>query len=650
MKKVLFIVIICLSFSLVLADWSDNPSEPNLIAGFASEQVLPKVAITRNGNTYISRFDNNDGGYNLYLNLLNYDGNSLWANPDGLLISNHPQATSLTEYAMTTDDEGNAIIVFQDIRNSEVHNIVAYKISQEGEFLWGADGIMISNDTSTEVSNLSPTVFCASDNSIYMTWQNIATTTSIVINRLNSSGQKLWGEDGIILSYTEGNCTWPQIIQSDNNNILLKYYQDSGPFWAPNRHIFVRKLTPEGTLLWESTITNAGGITAWEQLIPFVSDGIGGAVLSWYEDREQDMDNDIYCQHITSEGNITMVENGVLAIIDPYNQQYYPTLSIDEANRHIYIFSSISDANQDNYGLAGQLLDYTGNRLWGNTGQIIINIGPTTVTTIDAYYTNSGAVCVYEIDESIYASAWLSDGTMSWNQDTIICSSNDLKYHYDLATHPDQWSVLTWEQGYNNMDIYAMRFNSDGSLGTKYPAPVNLNATLNFPDIIYLSWSAPSLYLIPDSYYIYINNEFSQQVSGDTLSYEYSGFPDGYYSFYVIARYGEHYSEPSETVNIQIVSNDDNLVPTNKSSFSLYPNPFRDELILQWGIPKNETYAKIIIYNLKGQKIKEWELNPAAGNYNLRLSEELNVFSSGIYFIRLETSSEVRVIKSLCIK
>ena len=113
MKKVLFIVIICLSFSLVLADWSDNPSEPNLIAGFASEQVLPKVAITRNGNTYISRFDNNDGGYNLYLNLLNYDGNSLWANPDGLLISNHPQATSLTEYAMTTDDEGNAIIAFR---------------------------------------------------------------------------------------------------------------------------------------------------------------------------------------------------------------------------------------------------------------------------------------------------------------------------------------------------------------------------------------------------------------------------------------------------------------------------------------------------------------------------------------------------------
>lgn len=98
------------------------------------------------------------------------------------------------------------------------------------------------------------------------------------------------------------------------------------------------------------------------------------------------------------------------------------------------------------------------------------------------------------------------------------------------------------------------------------------------------------------------------------------------------------------------MSNDDNLAPTNKSSFSLYPNPFRDEIILQWNNPKNETYAKINIYNLKGQKMKEWQLNPAAGNYNLRFSEELNVYPNGIYFICLETSSEVRVIKSLCIK
>ncbi len=367
MKHLCLLVLACLVWTTVCAQWSVDPQSPNLIAGYPGDQSMPKVAITTSGNTYICRFDNSSGGYKVYLNLLSREGNALWTDPNGLLVSEHAQMSWLTEYDLTVDNDGNAVIVFQDIRNAGANNVVAYKISPQGTFLWGPDGIALSSDTDTEISNMSPVVFNSADNSTYAAWQRMGTTTSTTIQRLNSAGQKLWGENGLTVSSINSRITWPQIIQSDGDNILLKYYSDTGPVYAPTRHLYVAKYTPEGQQLWNTVMTDAGGMTAWQQLIPFESDGSGGAVLAWYEDRDSNMDNDIYAQRVTSAGSITMPEDGALVSVDPANQQYYPEVAVDTSNQEIFVFFRVTDANQSSWGLARQKLNFNGNRLWGET-------------------------------------------------------------------------------------------------------------------------------------------------------------------------------------------------------------------------------------------------------------------------------------------
>ncbi len=84
------------------------------------------------------------------------------------------------------------------------------------------------------------------------------------------------------------------------------------------------------------------------------------------------------------------------------------------------------------------------------------------------------------------------------------------------------------------------------------------------------------------------------------------------------------------------LSASDNILNIQKPHLSNYPNPFNPQTTISFNLPKNVNSAKIVIYNLKGQKIKSFALSPNSksivwdGTDNLGKS-----VSSGIYFYRL---------------
>ncbi len=649
MKHLCLIALACLTWTGIFALWSVDPQNPNLIAGLPAEQVMPKVAIGDNGNTYICRFDNYGGGYKVYLNLFSREGNPLWTDPNGVLVSDHLQMSWLTEYDLDVDTSGNAVVVFQDIRNAGTNNVVAYKISPSGTLIWGPDGIALSSDTNPDIPNMSPVVCCSNDESTYVAWQRMGTANSTVVQRLSFSGQKLWGDNGLAVSSLNARITWPQIIQADGANILLKYYLDTGPVYAPTRHLYVAKYTPDGQQLWNTLMTDAGGISAWHQLIPFESDGAGGAILAWYEDRDSNQDNDVYVQRVTTGGTITMPEDGALVSVDPANQQYDPELAVDTANQNVYAFYRITDAGQNSWGLARQKLDYAGNRLWGETGVNCVDLGGIEVYTVGAYYSYQGAICLYESGDDLYANCWRSNGNLPWPVNPVaLATTVGQKYHFDLAVHPDEWSVLGWEQGFNEMDIYAMRLNCNGSLGMEYPAPRGFDAVLAPPDDVQITWMHPSQYFLPDFYNVYMNNDLLQTLPATQTSYLVSNLAPGEYTFYMKARYGDNYSPQTHSILINVVSNDDATASIPPIVARLHPNPFRDSASLVYTLPKAVSTGRVSVYNLKGQQLAEKEIQAGMGTHIVPMDELLPSLSgTGIYFIRLELDGEVHVLKAL---
>jgi hypothetical protein len=68
------------------AQWPDDPAVNLAIADGTGEQVLPKVARTADGGSYVAWFDTQTGGYQVRLQRLSADGVELWAH-GGLVVS-----------------------------------------------------------------------------------------------------------------------------------------------------------------------------------------------------------------------------------------------------------------------------------------------------------------------------------------------------------------------------------------------------------------------------------------------------------------------------------------------------------------------------------------------------------------------------------
>ncbi len=654
MKTLVSLATILMAWISLMGQWSQNAAFPTHIAGGDGEQVLPKTAITSDGLVYVSRFDNATGGnYNVYLQCLNQQGVQQWGQ-GGVLVSGNPSMSWLTDYDMTVDNAGNAIITFQDIRSAGVNNVFIYKVNPSGTLLWAPDGITLSSDTSTDYANYSPKVLNGSDDHCYVAWQRSGPSNDeIKIHKLSMAGQKLWGENGVTITSAAGEYTWPQLLESEVGDILVKYFVDSGPFWAPTRHVYLARFNSEGILQWTTPVSEAGGISAWNQLFAFESDGAGGAVLAWYDDRNSDMVNEVYVARILADGSLSTPVNGALVTSDTGNQQYYPVITVDTQNQRIFVFFKITDADQNNIGLSRQMLDYSGNRLWGETGTNILPLSSYVASPVHCWLTDLGAVLVYEegavpssdLNMQLKASCYRVGG-MSPFEAVPIATNASNKYHFDAATSNGSWTSLMWEEGTSAMDIYGMRINSDGSMGMQYNAPQNLTATFFPPSQVILGWNPPQGTLLPTNYRIFMNNELLQVVAGDLDSYGVEGLSPGTYSFYLVAVYpDDQLSDPSNTAEVTVVSNEDELAPSATLAFTVAPNPVSEQAELSFYC-KSAAPLKLSVYNLKGQLVEHFSISPARSGWNSYNWIPSKMVSNGVYFLCLESSKD-RVVKKI---
>ena len=72
--------------SLCHAQWSDDAALNTPLITAAGEQAQPKIARTADGGAYISWFDNRTGGYDVYLQRIDADGQPQWQ-ADGILVA-----------------------------------------------------------------------------------------------------------------------------------------------------------------------------------------------------------------------------------------------------------------------------------------------------------------------------------------------------------------------------------------------------------------------------------------------------------------------------------------------------------------------------------------------------------------------------------
>ena len=149
--KILFII------SFGNSQWLADPSEPILIG----EGIQPQVKATSDGGVYIAWIT--DGNYHIYIQRLNLNG-EIQFNDSGMLISDNPNSSwiAINHINLDVDSEDNAILTTVDQRTG-IWEVYAWKISPEGDLVWGEDGIAV---TDYGLVNMSPRISILADNSV----------------------------------------------------------------------------------------------------------------------------------------------------------------------------------------------------------------------------------------------------------------------------------------------------------------------------------------------------------------------------------------------------------------------------------------------------------------------------------------------------
>jgi hypothetical protein len=637
------------------AQWSADPSVNSPIAVMAGEEAIPKVVTAGNGTTYIGWFSIESGNYHVRLQKLDLFGTKMW-NETGLLVSSHPSMSWLTDWDMAVDHEEHAILTFQDIRTGN-NNIFAYRISPDGEFAWGANGLQLSNSPSA--FNVSPKVVVTDSNNVVIAWQ---ADDVIIRQKITPAGQKLWGNDGITMSGTN-TFSWPQLLAVGGDEVIMKYFEDSGVPWAPTRHVYAQRYDQSGNGVWANptVISNAGGISAWTQLFSFISDGNDGFFIAWHDDRDNNMLASVFVQHVSAEGQTVFQANGLEASLMPGRNNFYPHLALPEGSDEVFVFWNEMDGNQDNRGIYGQKLSAAGIRLWTDNGKPFVELSSTDIypfgtevsaTDMTVFFLQSPG----GNNAHLKAMCIATDGNFVWADQIIPLSSVQ-----SGIIHPEvssfQWGqwIAVWEDTRNGQtDIYGQNIKLDGTLG-----PVTIQTDLTIvPDSLICDEAIPHFVKIynntPENvvvYDIWLEEEMHigiinipqfplTIVTGDSLILELwviggiKPLEPGQYEYdklWVDAETGLYHVDIA--INWDLLGS---VANSSETEFSLkvYPNPASQfvEFLL---IAKKEVNAMFEICDISGQLVRRMEMH--SGNdlvWDLSGNDGKQV-SPGVYLYRI---------------
>jgi hypothetical protein len=470
--KTLFLLtslLLLLSNPTLKAQWTSNPLENTPVANNAGEQALAKVATDSNGFIYVSWFTTETGSYNVRLQRLDSDGIAVWGQ-NGILVSSEPQETWITDYDLTVDAEEHAVITFTDIRTGN-NNPVAYRISPSGEMIWGATGIMLANNDNFDPS---PKVCATENGNAVFAWQSAPNGDSEVrLQKIAPDGQLLWG-DGIILAQSGINFTSPYLLPADGDHVFLIWHKETGPFWAPNRGLYVQKLDIDGSFMWSNDLEiyapAPAGPVVYLELCRNDSDGI---IFSWYRSTSATHFHS-YVQRMDADGNLTMPANGVLASVTTARNHMYPSPAYLNQTQEIVIFFSEQDLNQNMRGMYAQKFDLQGNRLWGDEGKELIGLSNNDYGHMMASGYGNQSICVYQaaefgnaVDTKMQAVMLDQNGDFVWTEQFIDMSTVQSEKLHNVMTgfSEGQW-VTVWQDRRNDMgDIFAQNIQPDGTLG-----------------------------------------------------------------------------------------------------------------------------------------------------------------------------------------
>ncbi|MFZ5948692.1 MAG: T9SS type A sorting domain-containing protein [Stygiobacter sp.] len=473
----LFLVVLLVSN--LKAQWSNDPKLNNAICTAALDQRYPTIVSDGSGGAIITWLDHRNGYDNIYAQKINSNGMIQWTT-NGVAICS--SASAQQEQTIVSDGLGGAIITWMDYRRGYA-DIYAQKINSNGLVQWTTNGIPICVATGN-IYLWSPTIISDGSGGAIITWyDNRNGNYDIYVQKIDSSGKVQWTTNGVVICTAKDHQWSPTIISGGSGGAIITWYDNRNG----NYDIYAQKINSSGEVQWTTngiSICTAPGVQ-WYPTI--VSDGSGGAIITWEDNRS--FNNDIYAQKINSNGMIQWTTNGVAICTSAGGQQEQTIVSDGSGGAIITWRDTRINIYADIYA---QKINSNGVVQWISNGVAIctaegIQWHPTIVSD-----DSGGAIISWEDYRSpnydIYAQKINSSGVVQWTTNGVaICTASGNQQEPSIVSNGSNGAIITWQDSRNGYyDIYASQINSKGIL------PVEVEVNFEIPNIFLLKQNYPN--------------------------------------------------------------------------------------------------------------------------------------------------------------
>jgi len=470
----------------VFSQWSQGP-----VSVAVNNQTNPVITIDGSGGTIIAWQDyrsatNSDRGlnkYDIYVQRLSSNGSALWATngiPVCIVDSNQFNPK------IVSDGSGGAIICWEDKRNATGTDIYVQRVNSSGQAQWTTNGIPVCTPVFEQDS-----IAMIGDGfgGAILTWQDYRSNNGfadIYAQRVNSSGGMVWTANGVNICNQAAAQRGPKLLSNGSGGAFITWFDSR----AGDYDIYTQLISTGGAVQW--TTNGAATCTmATDQLRPDIcSDGAGGFIITWYDYRST-TDYNIYAQRQGPAGGIIWAVDGVVMNNNVAYAQIDPKIVSDGMGGAIISWTDyrtgVAPGTADIYS---QRVNSTGAVQWTATGVIICTAAGDQVKSQLVSDGNNGAYIVWEDhrnagNSDIYAQRIASNAVITWAATGFPISSVPLdQLNPMIAVDGNLGAIITWQdyRSGTNFDIYATRFNTLTGTGNSEITVKEYSLSQNFPN------------------------------------------------------------------------------------------------------------------------------------------------------------------------
>ena len=486
MKKTLLIVVAAvLSCISAVAQWNSNNAE-NLLAWPEDRSYYSnEMKMAPDGSVWLAVNHPSVNGVATSLQLFDANGNKKFAEP--LLVSDYPSRTwTSCSQILFVDRDGNAIVAVYDWRMgaTDFEGYTVYKVSPEGEFLWGEDGITLEGETVYDLV-AAMSICQLADGSYVFAWMHNRdgnfNMMSIEMQRISAEGEMQWNAEDVRLYDENSNYMYPYVIDGGNNQVIMLYAKGS------SQDLYARKLDFDGTAVWnkDTRIYNGGwgSIPIWT-ILDVHPTGDGGFIVSWNDDRYYTEVESAYMAYVKSNGELGFsADNGQVLGLAGWRSLHVKSY-YDKASDSFYAIWNECSAGQSWSRMVGQRISKEGDLLWGEnavelkpmeqTSYLFSSIQNAANDEIAFFYMRNYAGTFGDV-EAFVTTVNVNDTTIrresEFTKGERVSEKASLETtpmyngEYWIAKWEDRGSVTEVEEGTDIDRLMIQRINNDFTLG-----------------------------------------------------------------------------------------------------------------------------------------------------------------------------------------